>query len=180
MKSISDLTLLGLNPEAVDMKVDTPDRGNNSTAAKVLVNNLYACIYSYSRAAVLKRFNKHGVRLLSLLDIANASAELSHDLSVGINGESFSVRECLEMIIEAIELIRVIFLESEGGSNSMSKSTQRKLIRFYDLSAQSRQGLTSKFLTDLAVCKLDHETTDITCQSCIQIFSHFLNVQIDS
>ena len=76
------------------------DWGSNSIAEKVLVNNLYACSYSYSRAAVLKRFNKHGARLLSLLDIDNASAELSHDLSVGI--------------IEAIEVIRVVFWESEG------------------------------------------------------------------
>ena len=60
MKSISDLTFLSLNTEAVDhMKVDIPDRGSNSIAEKFLVNNLYASIYSYSRAAVLKRFNKH-------------------------------------------------------------------------------------------------------------------------
>ena len=117
MKSISDLTFLSLNTEAVDddMKVDTPDRESNSIA------NLYASIYSYSRAAVLKRFNKHEARLLSLLDIANASAELSHDLSVGIDGKSFSVRRCLDTVIKATSLIRGLFARLEGGFDSTSK-----------------------------------------------------------
>jgi hypothetical protein len=121
VKSISDLTFLSLNTEAVDMKVDTPDRGSNSIAENFLINNLYASIYYYSRAAVLKRFNKHEARLLSLLEIANASAELSHDLSVGIDGESFSVRKCLETVIKATRLIRVLFVKSERGFDSTSK-----------------------------------------------------------
>lgn len=124
-KGISDLTLLDLKQDDVDMKLDTPDRSSGSDAEKVLVNNFYAYANSHSRAAVLKRLTRHETKLVSLIDISDASAELPNDLNVEVDDASFSVRKCLGIVLKGIRAIQKVFEESNGSFDNMSRPLSR-------------------------------------------------------